>query len=153
MITALPTFEALGKFAKTFGAEIAEIPLNKNYAHDLDAMLAKADASTGLVYLCNPNNPTGSLTPRKDLEAFIRKLPATTTVLIDEAYHHFVTRTADYGSFLDRPVDDPRVIVARTFSKVFGLAGMRVGYAVGSPEKIKPLAARRLPEGLNAIGA
>ena len=153
LITALPTFEALGKFAKTFGADVAEVPLTKTYAHDLDAMLAKADSSTGLVYICNPNNPTGSLTPRKDLEAFIRKLPATATVLIDEAYHHFVTRTADYVSFLDSPVDDPRVVVARTFSKVFGLAGMRVGYAVGSPEKIKPLAARRLPEGLNAIGA
>jgi histidinol-phosphate aminotransferase len=153
LITALPTFEAISKCARTMGAEVAEIPLTKNYSHDLAAMLAHAGPSTGLVYICNPNNPTGSLTPRKDLEAFIRKLPSTTTVLIDEAYHHYVTRSNDYVSFIDTPFDDPRVIVARTFSKVFGLAGIRAGYAVGSPSKITLLAARRLPEGLNAVGA
>ncbi len=153
LITALPTFESLGRFAKTFGAEVSEVPLTKTYSHDLAAILAQADSSTGLIYICNPNNPTASLTPRKDLEAFIRKLPASTTVLIDEAYHHFVASTADYVSFIDRPIDDDRVIVCRTFSKVYGLAGIRVGYAVGAPEKIKALAARRLPEGLNAIGA
>lgn len=153
LITALPTFEAIGKCARTMGADVAEIPLTKSYSHDLNAMLAQAGPSTGLVYICNPNNPTGSLTPRKDLEAFLRKLPDATTVLIDEAYHHFVTPSAEYTSFLDRPVDDSRLIVARTFSKVFGLAGIRVGYAVGAPEKIKLLAARRLPEGLNAVAA
>ena len=153
LITALPTFESIGRCAKTLGAEVAEIPLTRTYSHDLAAALAQADASTGLVYICNPNNPTASLTPRKDLEAFIRKLPPSTTVLIDEAYHHFVAPTADYASFIDSPIDDDRVIVARTFSKVYGLAGIRAGYAVGAPEKIKALAARRLPEGLNAIGA
>jgi histidinol-phosphate aminotransferase len=153
LISAVPTFEAIGRCAKTLGAEVAEVPLTKNYSHDLAAMLAQVNSSTGLIYICNPNNPTGSLTPRKDLESFVQKLPATTTVLIDEAYHHFVSPTADYASFIDSPINDDRVIVARTFSKVFGLAGIRVGYAVGSPEKIKQLAARRLPEGLNAIGA
>src|SRR4029077_9894828 len=153
LMTGLPTFEAIGRCAKTLGAEVLEIPLAKDYSHDLEAMLAKAGATTGLVYICNPNNPTGSLTSRKDLETFIRKLPATATVLIDEAYHHFVGATPEYVSFIDNPINDGRVIVARTFSKVFGLAGIRVGYAVGAPEKIKALAARRLPEGLNAVGA
>jgi histidinol-phosphate aminotransferase len=153
LITALPTFEAIGKCAKIVGAHVAEIPLTKNFSHDLAAMLAQTDESTGLIYICNPNNPTGTLTPRKDLESFIRKLPPTTTVLIDEAYHDFVEPTADYSSFIDNPINDDRVIVARTFSKVYGLAGIRVGYAVGSPEKIQALAARRLPEGLNAVGA
>ncbi|HEY2544470.1 MAG TPA: aminotransferase class I/II-fold pyridoxal phosphate-dependent enzyme [Candidatus Acidoferrum sp.] len=153
LITAVPTFESIGRCAKALGAQTVEIPLDKNYAHDLPAMLARADASTGLVYICNPNNPTASLTPRNDLEAFIRKLPPTTMVLLDEAYHHFVPATPDYTSFIDKPMNDDRVIVARTFSKVFGLAGIRVGYAVGAPDKIKALAARRLPEGLNAVGA
>jgi histidinol-phosphate aminotransferase len=153
LITAVPTFESIGRCAKAMGAQAVEIPLDKNYAHDLPAMLARADASTGLVYICNPNNPTASLTPRNDLEAFIRKLPPTTMVLLDEAYHHFVPATPDYTSFIDKPMNDDRVIVARTFSKVFGLAGIRVGYAVGAPDKIKALAARRLPEGLNAVGA
>lgn len=153
LITALPTFEAIGRCAKTAGADVIEIPLTRNYSHDLAAMLARAGSSTGLIYICNPNNPTGSLTPRKDLEEFVRKLPATATVLIDEAYHHFVERGADYSSFIDSPMHDDRVIVARTFSKVYGLAGIRVGYAVGSPEKIRALSAWRLPEGLNAVGA
>jgi len=153
LISGLPTFEAIGRCAKTLGAEVLEIPLAKDYSHDLEAMLAKAGATTGLVYICNPNNPTGSLTSRKNLETFIRKLPATATVLIDEAYHHFVGATPEYVSFIDNPINDGRIIVARTFSKVFGLAGIRVGYAVGAPEKIKALAARRLPEGLNAVGA
>lgn len=153
LITALPTFEAIGKCARTIGADVAEIPLTKDYAHDLAAMLAQAGPSTGLIYICNPNNPTGSLTPRRDLEAFLKKLPTSATVLIDEAYHHFVSVSDPYASFIDHRIDDPRVIVARTFSKVFGLAGMRAGYAVGSPEKIKLLAERRLPQGLNAVGA
>jgi histidinol-phosphate aminotransferase len=153
LITAVPTFESIGRCAKALGAQVVEIPLANNYSHDLSAMLARADAPTGLVYICNPNNPTASLTPRKDLEDFIRKLPPATTVLIDEAYHHFVGATPDYISFIDKPMDDDRVIVARTFSKVFGLAGIRVGYAVGAPARIQALAARRLPEGLNAVGA
>jgi histidinol-phosphate aminotransferase len=104
-------------------------------------MLDRVSSSTGLVYIVNPNNPTATLTPRKDVEAFIAKLPAGVTVLIDEAYHHFVSPGADYQSFLDRPIGDPRVIVARTFSKIFGLAGMRIGYAVATPEVAKRLAA------------
>lgn len=153
LITALPTFEAIGRYGKTLGADVIEVPLARDYSHDLDSFLARVDASTGLVYICNPNNPTGSLTLRKDLEDFVRKLPSTTTVLIDEAYHHFVPSTPEYTSFLDQPIHDDRVIVARTFSKVFGLAGMRIGYAVGAADKIQALAARRLAEGLNAVGA
>jgi histidinol-phosphate aminotransferase len=153
LITAVPTFESIGRCAKALGAQVVEIPLDKNYSHDLPAMLARVDGATALVYICNPNNPTASLTPRKDLEEFVRKLPPTTTVLIDEAYHHFVGATPEYTSFIDKPMNDDRVIVCRTFSKVFGLAGIRVGYAVGAPEKIRALTARRLPEGLNAVGA
>ncbi|MGC1616182.1 MAG: aminotransferase class I/II-fold pyridoxal phosphate-dependent enzyme [Candidatus Acidiferrum sp.] len=153
LITALPTFEAIGRCARTVGAEVVEVPLARNYSHDLRAMLARAGDTTGLVYICNPNNPTGSLTPRKDIEEFVRKLPARTTVLIDEAYHHFVMAAPDYSSLIDDPIGDDRVIVARTFSKVYGLAGIRVGYAVGAPDKIRALSAWRLPEGLNAVGA
>jgi len=141
LVEAAPTFPALGKLAQTAGIEVADVPLNKRYEHDLPAMLDRVSSSTGLVYIVNPNNPTGTLTPRKDLEAFIAKLPAGVPVLIDEAYHHFVAPAADYQSFLDRPINDPRVIVARTFSKIFGLAGMRIGYAVATPETAKRLAA------------
>jgi histidinol-phosphate aminotransferase len=89
----------------------------------------------------NPNNPTGTITPRKDIEAFIGKLPSDVIVLIDEAYHHFVTPNTAYESFLERHFDDPRIVVSRTFSKIYGLAGMRIGYAVATPELAKKLPA------------
>jgi histidinol-phosphate aminotransferase len=139
LVQAAPTFPALGRLAQTAGVEVADMPLNKRYEHDLGAMLDRARSSTGLVYVVNPNNPTGSITPRKDIEAFVSKLPSDVTVLIDEAYHHFASPGASYESFLDRPLGDPRVIVCRTFSKIYGLAGMRIGYAVATPEIAKRL--------------
>ena len=142
LVQAAPTFPSLGKLAQAAGVDVVSIPLNKRYEHDLPAMLDAARVSTGLVYIVNPNNPTGTITPRKDIEAFLGKLPADVTVLIDEAYHHFVTPNTAYESFLERHFDDPRIIVSRTFSKIYGLAGMRIGYAVATPEM-----AKRLPAG------
>src|SRR5215470_4457358 len=136
-IMAAPTFEAIGSYCSVVHADVVKVPLAANFAHDLGAMLRAAGPDTGLVYICNPNNPTGNLTPRADLEDFISKLPAKTHVLIDEAYHDFVPPGPDYASFIDRPLhDDSRVIVARTFSKVYGLAGMRLGYGVAAKETI-----------------
>jgi len=153
VITASPTFELLGTAARTGGAEVITVPLNKSFSHDLNGMLAKTDAATGLIYICNPNNPTASLTPRRDIEDFLQKLSRTTMVLIDEAYHHFVAPTASYASFIDQPINDDRVIVSRTFSKVYGLAGIRVGYAIAAPEIVRTLSARCLPAGVNVIAA
>src|SRR5439155_5882224 len=139
LIQAIPTFEAIQEYAKAARSKVVSVPLSRSSAHDLHAMFSHADASTGLVYICNPNNPTGSLTPRKDLEAFIEKLPANTRVVIDEAYHDFVIRTGMYSSFIDNPIDDERVIVTRTFSKAYGLAGLRLGYAVAAPKTIEQM--------------
>jgi histidinol-phosphate aminotransferase len=141
LVQAVPTFPALGKLARGAGVEVADIPLNKRYEHDLGIMLDRARSSGGLVYIANPNNPTGTVTPRKDIEAFLGKLPSNVTVLIDEAYHHYASPSAAYESFLDQSVGDPRVIVCRTFSKIYGLAGMRIGYAVATPEISQRLAA------------
>ena len=129
LIQATPTCPLLASFARQRGAEVVEVPLTNNHAHDLQSMLDRSDGSTGLVYVCNPNNPTGTLTARHDLEEFLRKLPATVQVVIDEAYHHYVAPTSSYASFLDRPVKDDRTIVTRTFSTIYGLAGLRSGYA------------------------
>jgi histidinol-phosphate aminotransferase len=153
LIVASPTFEALGHHAQRMGAEVAAVGLSKDWSHDLSGMLAQSNAATGLVYICNPNNPTGSLTPRRDLEAFIKKLPPETHVLIDEAYHHFVGATPDYASFIDRPIDDNRVIVARTFSKIYGMAGMRVGYAVSAVTTARVLSAQQLYDNVNVVAA
>jgi len=143
LVLASPTFEAIAHFAQFGGAEVVAVPLNKTFQHDLDGMLVRVTNAGGLIYICNPNNPTGSLTSRRDLEAFLTKLPSTAAVLIDEAYHDYVAASSDYASFLDRPVDDPRVIVLRTFSKIYGLAGMRVGYAIASRQAVLKLSANR----------
>ena len=147
LIASVPTFEQPGRYARDHGAQVVEIPLTATYAHDLEAMLARTGNDTGLIYICNPNNPTASLTPRRDIEAFVAKLPANTYVLIDEAYHHFATESPDYVSFIEKPLDDPRVIVARTFSKVYGMAGLRLGYSVAAESTSEKL--RRYQESDN----
>jgi histidinol-phosphate aminotransferase len=153
VILASPTFDAIAAFASRAGAAVVPVPLTTLYAHDLNAMLAQADSSTGLIYICNPNNPTGTLTLRSDMEAFLRKLPLKCPVIIDEAYHHYVNASAAYASFIDQPADDPRLIVVRTFSKIYGLAGMRVGYCLSSPQVAKKLSEQRVPFGVNIVGA
>lgn len=153
LICAAPTHTWPTEVARRAGGEVVTVPLTREYAHDLDAMRAAAGDAAGLVYICNPNNPTGTLTRRADIEAFVRALPPTVYVLIDEAYHHYVRETSGYRSFIDSRIEDPRVIVVRTFSKVFGLAGLRVGYAVAAPETARSLAAQRLADGVSAMGA
>jgi histidinol-phosphate/aromatic aminotransferase/cobyric acid decarboxylase-like protein len=113
-------------------------------------MLAKVGTDTGVVYICNPNNPTASITPRRDIETFLAKLPKDTYLLIDEAYHHFAD-SPDYVSFLDKTVDDPRLIVLRTFSKVYGMAGMRMGYSVQTPAITKRMQRWQLMLDGNAV--
>ena len=151
VVAAEPTFEAIADYAEGMQAHIVKVPLRRDFAHDLDAMLAKADGA-GLVYICNPNNPTASLTPRKEIEAFLGKLPKDTSVLIDEAYHHFAA-SPQYASFIEQPVDDARVIVARTFSKIYGMAGLRLGYAVAQPKTIERLRPYQLEDNINMIAA
>ena len=153
LVQASPTFESLGAYSRTRGAEIRGVPLNAKFEHDLPNMLPRSGERVGLVYICNPNNPTASITPRKDIEAYIQQLPSDTFVLIDEAYHHFALNSPDYVSFLDKPIHDPRVIVARTFSKVYGLAGMRLGYAVATPETTKKLRAYASFDNVNVASA
>ena len=153
LIQASPTYEAQGNYAKSLGAEVVAVPLDRTYAHDLGAMLSHAGRSSGLIYICNPNNPTASVTPRQDIQTFISRLPATACVVIDEAYHDYVTKSALYSSFIDDPLDDERVIVTRTFSKVYGLAGLRLGYAVAAPKVIAEMRKFVTYDSLNAIVA
>jgi histidinol-phosphate aminotransferase len=153
LIQAAPTFEAIGDYARAASAEVISVPLTPRFSHDLDGMQKQIAASTTLVYICNPNNPTASLTPRNDLETFIGKLPASTFVVIDEAYHHYAGESSMYASFIDRPLDSERVIVTRTFSKVYGLAGLRLGYAVSSPNTIQRMRQFASHDNINSIVA
>ena len=151
LIQASPTFEGIGHYARAAGSEVISVRLTPGFAHDLDGMLAHANASTTLVYICNPNNPTASLTPRKDLENFISKLPVSTFVMIDEAYYHYAGQSGMYASFIDHPLGNERVIVSRTFSNVYGLAGLRLGYAVASPTIIRQMRKFATEDNINAI--
>lgn len=151
VMQASPTYEAISHYAELAGSEVVSVPLTKQFAHDLDGMLAKVTPATTLIYICNPNNPTGSLTPRRELEAFIGKLPSNCRVVIDEAYHHFVSPNAPYTSFIDQPMRDARIIVCRTFSKVYGLAGLRLGYAVASKDIVQRMEPHITEDSINAI--
>jgi histidinol-phosphate aminotransferase len=141
-ISAGPTFEAPGEFAKFLGAPVKLVPVDARLGLDLDAM-AVAARGAGLVYLCNPNNPTATVHSEKDVVAFIESLNRTspeTTVLVDEAYFEYVEDPA-YGTVIPLAVTNPRVVVLRTFSKVFGMAGLRAGYAIGRPEVLAKMSA------------
>ena len=153
LVMASPTFQSIAHAAKLVAADVRNVPLTHEYAHDLPAMLTHTDAKPGVVYICNPNNPTGTLTPKSALEAFLPKLPSETIVVMDEAYHDYVSPSGAYDSWLARAATDSRLIVTRTFSKVYGLAGLRVGYAVSSEETAKRLAARSLPGSISTVAA
>ena len=153
LVTASPTFEALGHHTRIREHEVRTVRLNSRFEHDLEQMADTSKGPIGLVYICNPNNPTASITPRKAIEAILPRLSKDTIVLIDEAYHHFALSSPDYVSFLDQPVADDRIIVARTFSKIYGLAGMRVGYAIAALPVAHKMAPFALPDGVNVIAA
>jgi histidinol-phosphate aminotransferase len=134
LVAADPTFEAILEYSKANGAQVVKVPLAKSFAHDLPKM--SAAAKNGLIYICNPNNPTASITPKNDLREFIAKTPRETTILVDEAYFHYAD-SPDYESMIPLVKNHPNLIVARTFSKIYGMAGLRCGYCVAQPETIK----------------
>jgi histidinol-phosphate aminotransferase len=133
-VTADPGYEAGMKAAKISGARIVKTPLTKTYAHDIKAMLAAAP-DAGLFYVCTPNNPTGTMTPHSDIEQLLAAKPKSSVVLVDEAYIHF----SDGVSALDLVKADQDVIVLRTFSKIYGMAGIRCGMAIGRPDLLAKL--------------
>ena len=139
VVVAEPTFEAVLLYNRVTRAEPIKVPLDASYRHDLPRMAEACDTTTGLVYVCNPNNPTGTIVTGEELAVFLGRVPPSVTVLLDEAYHHFVENRA-YRSGFDLLGAHPNLIVVRTFSKIYGLAGMRLGYAVAAIDKIEALA-------------
>lgn len=139
VVVAEPTFEAVLAYNRVTRAQPVKVPLDASFRHDLPQMAEACDPTTALVYVCNPNNPTGTIVTGEELAAFLARVPPSVTVLLDEAYHHFV-ENPDYRSGFDLLGAHPNLIVLRTFSKVYGLAGMRLGYAVAARDKIEALA-------------
>ncbi|HEY9126737.1 MAG TPA: aminotransferase class I/II-fold pyridoxal phosphate-dependent enzyme [Acidobacteriaceae bacterium] len=137
LVTVDVTFEAPWWAAQAVGAPILKVPVAdpKGAAtHDPKTLLG-ASSNPGVIYVCNPNNPTGTVTPRKDIEAIVSGAPKDTVVLIDEAYIHL----SDAQPCLDMVKDGKNVIILRTFSKLYGMAGLRLGFAIGRPDLIKKL--------------
>ena len=137
-----PGYESGASAAKFIGAPVKKFPLLPNFAHDVKAMAAVENA--GLIYICNPNNPTGTLTPKPDIEWLVANKPKGAVVMIDEAYTHIAG--APFNT--DLVAKDKDVIILRTFSKIYGMAGIRAGAAIARPdllEKIKPWTSGALP--------
>lgn len=148
LVAADPTFEPVLQQAGLNGAEVVKVPLTGNFAHDLPKMLAAA--KQGLIYVCNPNNPTASITPKNELSEFIGKMPPETMILVDEAYFHFAD-SPDYESVIPLVRDRSNLIVSRTFSKVYGMAGLRCGYCVAQKETLGQMRARQMWDSVNIM--
>src|SRR5216110_1339844 len=148
LVAANPTFEAILNNASANGAEVVKVPLTADFAHDLPKMLAAAKG--GLIYVCNPNNPTASITPKDELRDFIKNTSPGTMILVDEAYFHFAD-SPDYESVIPLVKDHANLIVARTFSKIYGMAGLRCGYCVAQPEKIELMRAEQSWDSVNIM--
>lgn len=149
LVVPNPTFESIARHASVAGAEVVKIDLTSAYHHDLPRMLT-ASSDAGLVYICNPNNPTASITPKADIRAFLAKVPRQTIVLVDEAYHHYV-ETREYESVIPLVKDFPNLIVARTFSKIYGMAGLRCGYCVTRSENVRRMRAHQPFDSVNIM--
>lgn len=133
LIASRPTYEELPEFAGRLGLQVRWVAADAAHRHDLTAMRAAITERTSLVYVCNPNNPTGTAVTREALAAFVRSVPATATIIVDEAYIDFVEGAA-FGSVAELVHKVPNLIVLRTFSKIHGLAGLRVGHSIASAD-------------------
>ncbi len=153
LATAWPTFENPRDTAGKIGTEVRAIPLDANLKIDIDK-LVEASKGAGLVFFCNPNNPTATVHSGAAVADFVKRVRAAspdTVILIDEAYHEYVTDPS-YRSAMDIAKSTPKVFVSRTFSKAYGMAGLRVGFGIGDAEVIKRLGEFRMPYAVNLPG-
>lgn len=148
------SFESYPIVAQVVGAMPVQVPLTADHRHDLDAMLAAITDRTRLIFVCNPNNPTGTTISRDDLRAFLQRVPPHIVVGLDEAYfeyHRTNKATGDRVDGVEITREFPNVIALRTFSKAYGLAGLRVGYAIGDPAIITALSKVHIPFSVNSV--
>jgi histidinol-phosphate aminotransferase len=154
LVTAAPTYEDPAYYAQLMGADVTAVQVDGSLKLDLTRMAA-ASRRAGLVFVCNPNNPTGTIHGEAAIADFVRTVRQNsrdTVVMIDEAYHEYV-EDPSHKTAIPLAAGNPNVIVARTFSKVFGMAGLRVGYAIANPNLIATMASHRLVHGVNLLGA
>ncbi len=140
VVTAKPSYNGLSGYAEGMGAYVNSVPLTEDLTLDLEQMDRRTTASTSLVFVCNPNNPTGTVVDPNALRAFAREVSRRAVVFVDEAYYEFIDDDKQ-ASAVDLVRDGENVIVSRTFSKLFGMAGLRIGYGIARPdivERIEP---------------
>lgn len=153
LTTAVPTFENPTALAKSLNIPVQEIKVDGSFKLDVDGMIA-ASKGAGLIFFNNPNNPTATVHGSKTVADFVervRKTSPDTVILIDEAYHDYVTDPS-YQTAIPLALATPNVFVARTFSKAYGMAGLRIGYAIGQVDTIKRLAKRKMPYNVSTFG-
>jgi histidinol-phosphate aminotransferase len=150
IVYAWPSFSMYPYLPALTGAREVRVPLAEGAVHDLDAMAAEVTAATQLLIVCNPNNPTATHIPAAEIAAFCERIPSHVTVILDEAYVEFQAHD-DPDATLDLLKDFPNLVVLRTFSKCYGLAGLRVGYAIGSANFRAAVDAVRQPFSVNAL--
>ena len=153
LVTAAPTFENCTGMARRLGHPVHEVKVDSQLRLDLEGMLTVVRGA-GLVFLNNPNNPTATVHSAKAVADFVervRRISPDTVILIDEAYHEYVT-DPEYQTAIPLALSAPNVFVARTFSKAYGMAGMRIGYAVGAADSVKPLARFKMPYNISVFG-
>ncbi len=129
LVLAEPTFEAVVRYQQPFPYQVVRIPLDRRYAHDLPRMRKAIGSRPALIYLCNPNNPTATLTPSAEIDAWIREAPGSSLFVIDEAYFEYV-EDSGYWSAAKWVRQRPNLVVTRTFSKIYAMAGLRLGYGL-----------------------
>lgn len=139
ILTCEPTYNALLSYAEEFGGTVLSLPLTKDLKFDLEALEAKTSPRTAMIFLCNPNNPTGTLLDAGQVSAFCHRMSEKTIVFSDEAYYDYIEKP-DYPSMVPLVKAGKNVIVSRTFSKVYGMAGIRVGYLIAPPDMIRQMA-------------
>ena len=147
LVLAEPTFEAMVRYQSPLDARTVKVPLDSRHAHDIGQMKRRVDGKPAVVYICNPNNPTATLTPSAKIDAWIQDAPRDVLFAIDEAYHEYV-EAPGYQSAVKWIEERPNVVVTRTFSKIYAMAGLRLGYALCHAKT-----ARRLREFISADNA
>lgn len=150
VIFAQPTFSEYEFVSKIMEVNCIAVPVKEDFSHNLEAMAKKIGPKTKLIFICNPNNPTGTIVRDQELKAFLRNIPPNILVVLDEAYYEYVT-DPEYPNSLELVRQGKNVIILRTFSKIFGLAGLRIGYGIARPEIVAYINRVKEPFNVNLL--
>lgn len=151
VITSMTSFPMYDIYSRAMRARLIKTPLTKQYRFDLEAIQSAVTDKTKIIFLCNPNNPTGTILHQKDVDGFINSIPENILIVLDEAYYEYVDSDQYPDSIQYIHQRRPNILILRTFSKVFGLAGLRVGFGIGTPELLVPINTIKEPFAVNRL--